>query len=163
MTYIRNLFSRDGRIVASVAYIKSSGCYDSKSCCFEFYGNFVKRNKKELEKLAENEVIRLVFINPITEKREWWYYAKNLCYMLNQNNKSEKKYKLLYDRKKSPNGCEKDDDFPDNIAIFHEEFKELTESEDDNSKKITPKCTKQDCILHFKCRLLNAEREEIIS
>lgn len=137
--------------VTAVTYIKSSGCYDPKSSCFEFYGNFVDREPEKICDLKKKGVIDLVLINAVTEKQEWWNYANDLFNVLNANSGTDKKskcgsdkksrYELCFDRKKNPS---ESGDYPDNIAIIR----------DGNCSKLTFDCSKKDCIIHYKLKLI---------
>ena len=144
----KNISSKTANRVTAVAYIKSSGCYDPMSSCFEFYGNFVDREPERIGQLMKEGVIDLVLINAVTEKQDWWNYANDLYNVLNTDSGTGKKnkYGLWLDREVLPNSSSKVDDYPDNIVIKI--------VEDENSDGLTFSCSKKDCVIHYKLKLI---------
>jgi len=142
----RKTSSKSANRVTAVAYVKSSGCYDPESSCFEFYGNFADREPEKIYGLKEKGVIDLVLISAVTEKQEWWDYANDLLNVLNGNSRTgeKNKYKLLYDRKNPPNSSSKYEDYPDNIAIIRE----------GHCGELSFDCSKRDCTVYYKLRLI---------
>ncbi|MGR3309665.1 MAG: hypothetical protein ACUZ77_02720 [Candidatus Brocadiales bacterium] len=105
---------RPGQLVLNLKYIMNVECYNPDFELLRIYGNLEPWKKEDLKKLY-TECLQGIVISPVTFKKEWWKYSKNL----------KGKLKLVlpllyYDGKKGE---------PNNILIITKKYRDILRSE----------------------------------